>query len=107
MYTSLVLLEYTLAYIFIQSIAFNNNQPLSTMGKLHTVKFNDAQDLHAYMNLIRKEGCRREKNLVETDHLLMAKLHTHGDEIGRISLNPLISIKYVIQWCYKQENLNA
>ena len=44
---------------------------------------------------------KRENNLVETYQSLMAKLHTHGDEIGRISLNPLISIKYVIQWCYK------
>ena len=44
---------------------------------------------------------KREKNLVEIDQLLMEKLQTHGDKIGRIALHPLISIKYVIQWCHK------
>ena len=37
----------------------------------------------------------------------MEKLDTHGDKIGRITLHPLISDMYVIQWCYKEENLNA
>ena len=42
-----------------------------------------------------------EKNLVNTDQLLMEKLHKHGDKIGIISPNPLIIIMYAIPWCYK------
>ena len=41
---------------------------------------------------------KREKNLVETDQLLMEKLHTNGEKIGRISLHSLIIMKYIIQW---------
>ena len=40
---------------------------------VNLVKFNEAYDLQACMDSIRKEGCRREKNLVETDQLLMEK----------------------------------
>ena len=52
-------------------------------------------------NKFKRKAAEEGKNLVNTDQLFMEKSHTHGDKIGRITLHPLISILYVIQWCYK------
>ena len=56
------------------------------MGSLGLHEFNDKIKLQ-----------KRDNNLVETDQLLMEKLHTHGDKIGIMILHPLISMKHEIQ----------
>ena len=53
------------------------------------------------MNIALAHRSHCEAILTNTNQLLMEKLHTHGDKIGIVTLHPLVSMKYVIQWCYK------